>query len=324
MADQFHFKDIFSLLKAAFKEWQNDDPFYLSAVVAYYTLFALPGLLVLLINIVGPVWAENEVKGEISSQISEVLGQETAQQVEVIMNNALSGSDSTMATLFSIATLIFGATGVFFMLQKSLNKVWDVKVNPESGILRMLKSRAIGLGMIVVIGFLLLVFLLVSAFLSILTDWIRENLPDFMFYGIYVINFLISLLIITLLFAVIYKVLPDVEIGWKSLWVGSLVTAFLFVVGKFLMGLYFGNANPIGQQLQVGGRSDDRGYEVTGVMQNIPSNTHFTFDFFISLETLRGWGQLSDNAWRAANFYTYLVLKQGASPDEPMVLPDLL
>lgn len=244
MPAKFRIKDIFPLLKDTFKAWNDDDPFYLSAVVAYYTLFALPGLLVLIINFAGSIWKEEEVQEEVTRQISEVLGPDSAAQIETIMSRALTDSGSTVSFLFSMGTLIFGATGVFFMLQKSLNKVWDVKVNPKSGILRMLKSRLIGLGLIVVIGFFLLVSLLLTTALNVLSEWIQSNLPEFLFYGFYVINFIVSVGIITLLFAIIYKVLPDVIIGWRSLWVGSFVTALLFVTGKSLLGLYFSNSDP--------------------------------------------------------------------------------
>ena len=244
MNGRFQFKDLFVLLKETFKEWNEDEPFYLSAGVAYYALLALPGLLVLVINIAGSIWEKEEVKSEISVRIEEVMGANSANQVETIMTRAMGETDSTLATLFSIGTLVFGATGVFFMLQRSLNKVWDVKVKPKSGILHMVKSRAVGLGLILVIGFLLLISLLLTTALSVLSEWIRANLPEFLFYSFYAINFVVSVGVITLLFAVIYKFLPDVIIGWKTLWIGSLFTALLFVLGKELLGLYFGNANP--------------------------------------------------------------------------------
>jgi len=244
MAEKFKFKDIFSLLKETFKEWINDDPFYLSAVVAYYTLIALPGLLMIVVKLVGTFWQEAAAKQEIMLQVKEVLGADTATQFETIIERTMSGTDTVMATVLSLATLIFGATGVFFMLQKSLNRVWDVRVNPDSGILRMIKSRAIGLGLIVVLGFFLLVFLLISTAISVLGDWIINNLPEFLFYSVYLIDISLSLIILTFLFATIYKVLPDVEIGWESLWVGSGVTSALFVAGKYALSIYFGNSDP--------------------------------------------------------------------------------
>jgi len=244
MPESFKINHIFSIAKTTVKDWLDDEPFYLSAGVAYYSLLALPGLLVLIIRLVGTFYKKAKVKTEITDQVSQILGSDVAQQVEIIIKQASEAPDSWVATIISIATLVFGATGVFFALQKSLNKVWDVKISPKSGIMHTVKSRAIGLGLIVVVGFLLLVFLLISTILTVISNWIEANLPDYLFYSIYLINFILSTGIFTLLFAIIYKVLPDVIIGWKSLWVGSVVTALLFNLGKYLIGIYFGNADP--------------------------------------------------------------------------------
>jgi membrane protein len=244
MKRKFHIKDVPSLLKETIKEWNDDDPFYMSAVVAYYTVFALPGLLFLVIYIAGLVWKEGEVRGEILSQIESAMGQDSAAQMEMIIDQAIGAPTSLFMMIVSIGALVFGATGVFFMMQKSLNTIWNVVEDPKRGILIMLKARAIGLGLIVVIGFLLLVSLLLTTAINVMSEWIMEYLPHYLYYVFYVINFLISLGIITLLFAVIYKVLPDVIIGWRSLWIGSVVTALLFVIGKYALGLYFSLADP--------------------------------------------------------------------------------
>jgi membrane protein len=244
MPEKFKFNHLFSIVKITIKDWLADEPFYLSAGVAYYSMLAMPGLLVLIIRLVGTFYKEDEVQTEITNQVSQVLGQDAATQIDTIIRQASEAPDSVLATVISIGTLVFGATGVFFALQKSLNKVWDVKISPKTGILHTVKSRAIGLGLIVVVGFLLLVFLLISTLLSVVSNWMEANLPDYLFYLIYVVNFILSTSIFTLLFAIIYKVLPDVIIGWKSLWVGSIVTALLFNLGKYLMSLYFGNTDP--------------------------------------------------------------------------------
>jgi len=244
MPEKFRPKDIFPLLKEAFVEWNANDPFYMSAAISYYTLFALPGLLVLISNIAGAIWKEEEVKAEITRQISESVGPESAAQIETIMTRALADTGSTISFLFSFGSLIFGATGVFFILQKSLNKVWDVEIDPKSGVLHVVRSRLVGLGLIIAIGFLLLVSLLLTTGLNVLSQWIKSNLPEFLYYGFFAVHIILSIAVITLLFAAIYKFLPDVIIGWRSLWIGSFFTALLFVLGKFLLGLYFGHSNP--------------------------------------------------------------------------------
>jgi membrane protein len=244
MERKFHIKDVPSLFKETIKSWNDDDPFYMSAVVAYYTVFALPGLLFLVIYIAGLVWKEGDVRDEVITQIESALGQDSAAQMEMIIDRAIGVPTSPFMMIVSIGALIFGATGVFFMLQKSLNMVWNVVEDPKRGILIMLKARAIGLGLIVVIGFLLLVSLLLTTAINVMSEWILEFLPHYLYYVFLIINFLISLGIITLLFAIIYKVLPDVVIGWRTLWIGSIVTASLFVIGKYALGLYFSLADP--------------------------------------------------------------------------------
>lgn len=243
-ARKFHWKDLFSLLKETYKEWNEDDPFQLSAALSYYAVFSLPGLLLIVISVAGFIFGEEAVQGEISTQISSMIGAEAAKSVESMISNVHQNESSLWATIIGVATLIFGATGVFYHLQQALNKIWEVEVKKEEGIKKLLLDRLTSFGVILVIGFLLLVSLVLTAALSALSDYIRENLPDYLIYVFYVIEFLVSYGIITLLFATIYKVLPDVEIQWKTVWIGALVTAALFVIGKFALGIYFGKSDP--------------------------------------------------------------------------------
>lgn len=235
---------IFALLKATSKEWMDDDPFRQSAVIAYYSIFSLPALLIILIWIAGAIFGQDAVQGQISEQIGSMLGEDTGETVETMIANAQEQKSNIIMKIVGIATLIFGATTVFFQLQKSLNFIWDVEQNPDSNIKRLLIDRASSLGLIVVIGFLLLISLVASALITSLSDWIKSNFPDYIVYVAEGINLLLSLGIATLLFAIMFKVLPDVEITWSMVWKGAFVTAVLFVIGKFLLGLYFGMASP--------------------------------------------------------------------------------
>lgn len=244
MAKSFQFKDLPDLLKKSFQKWNADDPWRLSAVVAYYAILSLPPLLVIVVTVAGFIWGEEAVQGMISQQVGEAIGQEAARQVEDMIRRASQNEQKGWALVISIGTLIFGATGVFYQLQKSLNEIWEVKAKPDAGIGKMLKDRLFGFGMIIVIAFLLLISLVLTAALSALSNWITSILPEWTIYLFYVLNFLVSIGIITLLFAAVYKVLPDVEIDWNTVWFGAFVTALLFVLGKFLLGLYFGNADP--------------------------------------------------------------------------------
>lgn len=237
-------KSLFSYLKESYLEWQNDDAFRQSAVIAYYSIFSLPGLIIIIVNVAGLFYEQEKVRGEISSQISSFVGPESAQQVQTIVENSTQQGNSTFAIIAGIATLIFGATGLFYQLQLSLNTVWDVEANPKAGIKKIVIDRATSLGMILAIGFLMIVSLLLTALIGVLRDWISQMLPDFLLYVFYFANEIVALGIITVLFALIYKILPDVQLIWKTVWVGAFVTALLFTLGKFALGLYFGQADP--------------------------------------------------------------------------------
>lgn len=237
-------KSAFSNLKKTFQEWQKDDAFGKSAALAYYTIFSLPGLLLIIIQVAGLVWSPEYVQNELTAQISSMVGQDAAEQIRTVISNSQQSGQSTFAIIVGIATLIFGATGAFFQLQKSLNDAWGVEPKPDTGIKKMLLSRLTALGLVLAIGFLLMVSMLLTTAISILRTWIQENLtqlPPFMFF---IVEELVSFGIFTVLFALIFKYLPDVKIQWRSVWRGALLTALLFTIGKFLLGFYFGNANP--------------------------------------------------------------------------------
>ena len=242
--NKFQWKEIFSLLKETYKEWNEDDPFRMAAAMSYYAIFSLPGLLMIVVTMAGYFWEAKDVEGEIENQIADMLGPDAASSVETMISNASETGSSTWAAIIGIATLVFGATGVFYQLQQSLNKIWKVEVRKEEGIKKLLLDRVSSFGMILVIGFLLLIFLVLTTALSALSNYITQQLADYLIYIFYVAQFLLSYAIITLLFALIYKVLPDVHIQWRTVWIGALVTAALFVIGKFALGIYFGNSDP--------------------------------------------------------------------------------
>lgn len=243
--NKFQWKDLFSLLKETYQEWNEDDPWRMAAAMSYYAIFSLPGLLIIVITVAGYFFSQKAVEGEIENQIGEMIGPEAASSVQTMVSNAQNIESSTWAAIIGIATLIFGATGVFYQLQQSLNKIWEVEVKKEeAGVKKLLLDRVSSFGMILIIGFLLLISLVLTAGLSALSDYISQNLTDYLLYVFYVAEFLVSYGIVTLLFALIYKVLPDVIIKWRTVRVGALVTAALFVIGKFGLGIYFGNSDP--------------------------------------------------------------------------------
>jgi membrane protein len=238
-------KDISSLMVQAFKEWIDKNPFDLSAAVAYYSIFSLPALLIIITAIAGTFLGKEAVEGEIVNQIGSLIGTESASQVQTMIVNAQKTGSSVIATIIGIATLLFGSTSVFLTLQDSLNHIWGVKPDPAKGAWkRLLEVRVTSFGVIIAIGFLLLVSLVLSSMLSLFSDWIKASLPDFMLFVFQAINFVVSFGVTTLLFALLYKVLPDVDMEWRSVWVGATITAFLFTIGKTALGFYFGNSQP--------------------------------------------------------------------------------
>lgn len=235
---------IFSYLKETFQNWQDDEAFRQSAVIAYYSIFSLPALIIIVVNVAGLVFGQEEVRGQITDQIGSMIGGEAAQQVKTMVANAREQGSSTLAIIIGVATLLFGATGLFYQLQQSLNKVWDVEPKPSAGMMKVIMDRALSLGIVLAIGFLLIISLVATAAISALSQWVQQQLSEALVYLFYAANFLLSIGIITLFFALIYKILPDVNIPWRTVWIGALATAFLFTLGKFALGLYFGKMDP--------------------------------------------------------------------------------
>lgn len=235
-------KDIFQLLKATIAEWNEDKVPLWAAALAYYTVFSLAPLLLIAIAIAGSIFGEEAARGEIVAQIQGLVGKEGAEAIQaMIQNTQKPGSGGTIATIVGIITLAFGASGVFSQLQDALNTIWNVKPKPGLGVMSFIQARFLSFAMVLVMGFLLLVSLLLSAALSAVGTFFGTLVPDYVIIG-QILNFLISFGVVTLLFAAIYKFLPDVKVPWKDLWVGAGVTALLFNLGKFLIGLYLGNS----------------------------------------------------------------------------------
>jgi len=237
-------KGLWQVTKKTAIAWKEADPFRQSAVIAYYAIFSIPALLVIVIACAGLAFGKEAVQGQISSQIGSAMGDDTAKQMEEVIANASEKETSVLAAIISIITLILGATGVFAQLQVSLNQIWEVKVTAKKMWLKSIKDRLFSFGLIISIGFLLLISLLLTTLLTAFGDWIKAHLPDIMLYVFFLINFLVSFGVITVLFALMFKILPDAIIRWKDVWIGAGVTAILFIIGKFLLGIYFGKAEP--------------------------------------------------------------------------------
>lgn len=231
-----------ALFVEAFTGWRDHKASKMAAALAYYTVFALAPILVISIAVAGLVLGQEAAEGRIVGQISGLIGSTSAAAVEAMIAAARKPSSGILATIIGLATLLFGATGVFGELQDSLDTMWGVKPKPGRGFIRMLKTRFVSFTMVLGIGFLLLVSLVVSAAISALGAWLGGllPLPELLMQAI---NLIVSIAVVTLLFAMMFRVLPDVEIAWRDVWVGALFTAVLFALGKLAIGLYLGKSS---------------------------------------------------------------------------------
>ena len=242
--EKFKWKHIPALIAASYKEWIANEPFRLSAIVAYYAVLSLPALLVIILNVVGSIWGTEAVQGELSQEFASALGQDAANAIEGIIAQSSGNKKSLFATLIGIGTLIYGATGVFYHLKVSLNEIWQIEADPSAPVKKIVIDRAKSLGFVLVIGFLLLISFVLTAAVTAFSNFVSSNLPDVLYYVTYLLDFGISIGIISLLFALMFKYLPDAEIKWKTVRIGSLVTALLFVLGKLALSLYFAKMEP--------------------------------------------------------------------------------
>jgi membrane protein len=238
------FKSFFTLLKQSFRSFLDREPFNNSIIVAYYTIFSLPGLLVIVINLAGYFFGKEAVTNQISTQIGSLVGSNAGHDIQNIVLKASESKGTVLSTILSVTTLLFGATGVFYQVQQILNKIWEVKPKPKEKIMKLVRDRLFSFGLIIIVGFLLLVSLVLSAALSAFSKWFSANITDALPVLFSILDILLSIGVVTLLFAAIFKFLPDVKISWRTVWPGALLTAILFSVAKFLLGLYFGKSDP--------------------------------------------------------------------------------
>jgi membrane protein len=240
-------KSLFSLAKTAFTGFSDDDCPSMAAALSYYTVFSLPPLLLLILMIAGAVIDPSEARGALGSQVEGLMGPSAGQGVRRILEHAQQPANrGLLPMLFGVGALILGATGAFGQLQAALNKAWEVKPDPNAGGLKnFVVKRLFSFGMVLGLGFLLLVSLALSAALGVFRGALEPMLPGFLSGTVLeALNTGVSLAVITLLFAAMFKVMPDAKVSWRDVWVGGFVTALLFVIGKFLIGLYLGRSNP--------------------------------------------------------------------------------
>ncbi len=235
-------KSIWQFLKTTINEWVEAEPFQLAAALSYYTLFSLAPLLLIAIGVVGFVFGREAAQNQIVETLQGMIGQDSAKTVqEMIQASNEKPKAGILSTIIGFVALLFGAGGVVGQLQTSLNRIWEVKPKPGQGIWGFLRQRFFSFAMVLAIGFLLLVSLVVTAVLSSFTGMLSSFLGDATFVA-HAIDIVVSFGFVTLLFALIYKYVPDVEIQWRDVWVGAALTSILFTLGKYLIGLYIGTS----------------------------------------------------------------------------------
>lgn len=228
-----------SLLKETFGEFMADKAMRLSAALAYYSVFSLAPLLIIAIAIAGTVFGEDAARGAIEYQLTDAIGGDAARVVQDMVKAAYLEDKSVLMTVVGVAILLVTASVVFAQLKDAMNTVWGIDVKPGRAVKGFLKSRLLALSMVPVIGFLLLVSLGITTATATATNWLGNSLPvpGFIFQTL---SLLVSLGVVTVLFALIFKILPDADIRWGDVWFGALITAVLFTIGKLLLGLYLG------------------------------------------------------------------------------------
>lgn len=230
------------LLVETYKEWKEDNASRMAAALSYYTIFSLAPIVFIVITILGWIYREGDVSGLFMSQVTGLIGESGGAVFEAIIAAAQQPQASTWATIISVVTALFGATGVFVELKASLNAAWGITEERFSGLKGMVLVRAISLTVTLVIGFLLLVSLFISTALSAVTSRLNSD-HALISVGLQILNQVIAIAMIAALFAFIFKFLPDIKIPWKDVWVGAIFTSILFNIGKFLIGLYLGNSD---------------------------------------------------------------------------------
>ncbi len=243
MPEKFSLKGVIEIFKNAFTGFSDDKVTKLSGSLAYYTVFSMGPLLIVIISLCGLFLGREAVEGKIYGQLSGFVGADTAVQLQEIIKNASLAGKSKLAAIIGGIILLVGATTIFAEIQDSINSIWGLKPKPKRGWLKMLQNRMLSFSVIISLGFLLLVSLSISSIIDGFSDRLKAHFPDVTIVVFYIINILITLLVTSLIFGVIFKVLPDADIKWKDVIAGSVATAFLFMLGKFGISFYISKSN---------------------------------------------------------------------------------
>jgi membrane protein len=235
---------IFSIVKRSVMNWYNNDPFNLSAAIAFYTIFSFPALLLIYLTIAAFFASREDLQLQINEYLENIVGEGNVGNIQAIIENSAPDYTNPLAAIIGIAVLLFAGLKLFLQLQKTLNFIWRVKPAENVKILDIIKQRFISLGVMVAMGFIILTSLVANTLVAYIGNWIKEYISEDLVAVIYAINFSISFLITSFLFAVLLKLLPDTKVKWKYAAIGGIVTAILFALGQYGLAYYFRTAEP--------------------------------------------------------------------------------
>jgi membrane protein len=237
------FKKVWLLIRETVKKFQDNDPVVYAAAIAFFTVFSLPSMLIIIVKAVGSVISREEIQRNLAEQIEALIGPASAEEILTIIENRAIGDSGIFISTIGIFFLLFSATVIFAFLQKALNSIWGVRPKPKQGALKFAQDRLLSFSIIIVLSFLMLVSLALDAILSFARNYVEALFSSYTVYVMDVANYFISLVVISGIFALIFKFLPDAKIRWRDVSVGAVVTGLLFTLGKYLIGLLLSNTN---------------------------------------------------------------------------------
>lgn len=234
---------LFQILKDSIVDFTSGESMNLAAATAFYTIFSLPAMLIIVLNIGAAFLSQSEIKDELLVQVEELAGEDSRETLEDVMNNYTVNPEGTIPNVVAILILAFSATTVFISLQNAINHIWHIRAKPEKGLLKFVVNRLLSFSLVASIGFILLVSLLLEAALVIVSEYLTDFIGNINLHLVTLINFTVSQLVLVVIFALMFKILPDAKVKWKDTWLGAIVTMVLFGVGKYLIGIYLGSSD---------------------------------------------------------------------------------
>ncbi|MEJ7779171.1 MAG: YihY/virulence factor BrkB family protein [Daejeonella sp.] len=242
--EKFKLKDLWTLLYKAFNAFWDDNALKMSASLAYYTIFAIAPLLLIIVSLAGIIYGQEAAQGKIFAELNKFVGSDAANQIQEIIKNISDNQDTSFAIIIGFITLFIGTTGVFVEIQDSINEIWRVKAKPKTGWVKLITNRILSFSMVIGLGFILIVSLVINGIVLALSEKLQVYFPDLTIMVINFFNVALTFIVISALFGIIFKFLPDVLIEWKDVRMGAFFTALLFMIGKFIIGFYIEKVGP--------------------------------------------------------------------------------